>query len=82
MFTPHYEAVRKRLVAMRERAGLTQRDLAGRLKKPRSFVSRIEQGERRLDLLEFYRVCLACKASPSRETSGLIGNFRKLDRKK
>jgi ppGpp synthetase/RelA/SpoT-type nucleotidyltranferase len=32
-------------------------DLAERLKKPQSFVSKYESGERRLDLVELNEVC-------------------------
>ena len=53
----------KRLVALlrqiRRDAGLTQTDLAKRLREPQAFVSRYETGERRLDLLELKEVCRA-----------------------
>lgn len=41
----------------RERQGLTQAELASRLGKPQSFVSKYESGERRLDVVEFVSVC-------------------------
>lgn len=40
-------------------AGLTQVDVAKRLRQPQAFVSRYETGERRLDLLELRQVCRA-----------------------
>jgi transcriptional regulator with XRE-family HTH domain len=46
------------LVAARRDAGLTQAQVAGMLHKPQSYVSKIESGERRLDvaeLIEFLR---------------------------
>lgn len=52
---PHkaeYEAFLKRLVQAREEAGLNQSQAAERLGKPRSFVSKCELGERRVDLVE------------------------------
>lgn len=52
------------LVDARREAGLTQRDLAQILKRPRSFVSRIETGERRLDVVEFVAVAKALKIDP------------------
>ena len=54
-----YRAVQEKLVAMRKAAGLSQRGLAARLGREYSFVWRIEHGERRLDVLEFFRVCNA-----------------------
>lgn len=52
---PHkveYEAFLKRLVRAREEAGLNQSQAAERLGKPRSFVSKCELGERRVDIVE------------------------------
>jgi transcriptional regulator with XRE-family HTH domain len=52
-FSPQYERFRELLVQARRDAGLTQRDLALRLQRPQSYVSKYENGERRLDLIEF-----------------------------
>ena len=49
---------------MRTNANLTQRDLAGRLKRPLNVVSRIESAQRRVDLLEWIALCEACDADP------------------
>jgi transcriptional regulator with XRE-family HTH domain len=61
-FTPAYAVLRQMLVAIRRAAGLSQRDLAARLKRERSFVARIEQGERRVDVIELMWICQACGA--------------------
>ncbi|WP_240633804.1 helix-turn-helix domain-containing protein [Caulobacter flavus] len=47
------------LVEKRKEAGLTQRELADRLGKPRSFVSKIEGRERRIDVVEFIAIAKA-----------------------
>jgi len=44
-FSPHYDIFKSKLVNMRKAAGLTQRQLAKKLKREHSFVSRIELGE-------------------------------------
>lgn len=44
---------------IRKEAGLRQTDLAKKLEKPQSYVSKYESGERRLDLLELEQVCQA-----------------------
>lgn len=46
------EALREALIAARKAAGLTQSDLAIRLKCHQSFVARIESGQRRIDVIE------------------------------
>lgn len=46
-------------------AALTQTDLAYRLQRPQSFVSKYESGERRLDVIEFIQVCEALGSSTS-----------------
>lgn len=51
------------LKEMRVEAGLSQVELARRLKSDQSFVSRFERGERRLDLIELTEICSACGMS-------------------
>ena len=62
--TPHYLAVRRKLVAMRKAAKLTHRQLGELLEREHSFVWRVEQGERRLDLVEFFWYCRALGHDP------------------
>ncbi len=57
--SPRSAALRTLLVQARQKAGLTQADLAGRLRRPQSFVSKVEAGERRLDFVEFLEVTQA-----------------------
>lgn len=57
------EVLRNLLRDMRIEAGLRQEDVAVRLGLPQSFVSKYESGERRLDVLELRRVCLAIGAT-------------------
>lgn len=44
---------------VRVEAGLTQEQLAEKLGRPQSFVSKFESGERRLDVLELRELCRA-----------------------
>lgn len=47
-----YQEFLRRLKAARIEAGLTQQEVAERLGKSQSFVSRSEKGERRIDVIE------------------------------
>lgn len=51
------------LRAARREAGMRQVDLANRLQRPQSYVSKYESGERRLDLLELKQICCALGTS-------------------
>ena len=79
-FTPLYGLLRKKLVEMRRAAGLTQRELALRLGREHSFVSRIELAERRLDVVEFFWVCQACSRDPLVVTAELYEDFARRER--
>jgi transcriptional regulator with XRE-family HTH domain len=61
-----YQTLRGLLVQERGAAGLSQLELAMRLGRPQSFVSKYERGERRLDLVEFLEVVRALRADPHR----------------
>lgn len=54
------------LVERRNAAGLAQSQLADRLGRPQSFVSKFERGERRLDVIEFLEVCRHLETDPYR----------------
>lgn len=60
-----YESLQKALVEARQSKGLTQTEIATRLGKPQSFVSKYESGERRLDVVEFLEVCQALSIKPN-----------------
>lgn len=72
MHDSRYASLRALLVAERERAGLTQVDVAGRLGKPQSYVSKYERGERRIDLVEFLDIGRALGADPAEIVQKLL----------
>ena len=61
-----YKKLRELLVAALGEADLTQVELSLRLKRPQSFVSKYERGERRLDVIEFGEVAHALGIDPIR----------------
>lgn len=48
-----------------KQAGLTQRELAERLRKPPSYVHKTEVAARRIDPLEFFAWCRECERDPA-----------------
>jgi ribosome-binding protein aMBF1 (putative translation factor) len=56
--SPRQVRLQQLLVSARVAAGLSQRELASRLRQPQSFVSRYETGERRLDLVELMELTM------------------------
>jgi len=56
-----YAAFRSRLVSARTEAGLSQQEVAERLGKPQSWVSKNESGERRVDVVELTKLARVLK---------------------
>lgn len=61
LYSPKQKAFLDLLRETRTKAGLRQEDVAKRLGKPQSFVSKYESGERRLDVLELREICAVSK---------------------
>ncbi len=76
--SPEYRLVLSKLVAMREKVGMTQRDLARELNREHSFVWRFETGKRRLDVVEFYWVCKALRQNAANVYRALSREFTAL----
>jgi len=64
LHTPEYDYFRFLLAEERAKKGLTQAEVSSRLGLPQSFVAKYEGGERRLDVVEFVRVCGALGVDP------------------
>jgi transcriptional regulator with XRE-family HTH domain len=62
--SPTYETAIRLLAEARREQGVSQRELATRLGKARSFVTKIETRERRLDFVEFVAVARALGLAP------------------
>ncbi len=55
IYTKEYNNVLKKIKKARFEAGLKQEEIAKKLSKPQSYVSKSESGERRLDITELKR---------------------------
>src|ERR1700681_3448139 len=51
------------MIRARKTAGLTQHQLAKRLRRPQSFVAKYEGGARRVDVVEFIVICKFIESS-------------------
>ena len=63
--TDDYATVVAAIVEARKAAGVTQVELAARISKPQSFISKIERRERRVDVLEFVTIARALGLRPA-----------------
>ncbi len=66
VFTAEYEEFLYSLISARKTVGMTQQEVADRLGKPQSFVSKYERRERRLDVVEFVTIAKAIGFDPCR----------------
>lgn len=56
IYSQSYRTLLARITQARKEAGISQAGLAERLGRPQSFVSKLESGERRIDVIEFLQV--------------------------
>ena len=64
IFSKRYRSLARQIVLARKRVGVTQAELARRLEKPQSYVSKSESGERRLDFVELVELAEALGLTP------------------
>jgi ribosome-binding protein aMBF1 (putative translation factor) len=57
--TERYSTLIQALIACRKEKGLSQTELARRVGRPQSYISKVENAERRLDVVEFLEICEA-----------------------
>ncbi len=72
IYSKKSEELQELLVKARLDAGLTQQQLAEKLGKHQSFVAKYENGERRLDLIEFLNIARELKINPLKIVKDLI----------
>ena len=60
-----YRVLRDHLLWARKRARLTQQVLAARIGRPQSYISAVETGQQRLDIIEFIHLVHALGLDPA-----------------
>ena len=65
LHSPRHELLRAFLIEKRKAAGLTQAAVAERLKIHRTYVTDIERGERRVDVVELFALAEAIGFDPA-----------------
>ena len=78
VFTPAYRLLMQSLIQARHSSHLTQVDLAQKLKKPQSYVSKYESGERRLDVVEVLDILKALNKKTARFFADLDSQITKI----
>jgi len=76
-YSDAYQSAMRSLRTARQRAGLSQAVLAKRLRRPQTFVSKYELGERRLDVVEFAAAAMAIGVDPLPMFRELVKQLRK-----
>ena len=76
IFTQRHQEFIAFIASVRKATDITQVELAVRLGKPQSFVSKVERGERRLDVIEFCQVAEALGHDPAKLLSRFLGKAR------
>jgi len=79
IYTRQAECLRETIVEIRRKAGLSQRQLAEKLGRERNLVGRLEVGQRRLDVVEFYAICGACGADQKKVIRSLWDKFEQIE---
>ncbi len=64
VFSGHHKFLVETLIAARQRSGQTQHQLAARIGKDQSYISIIENSQRRVDVLEFFALATAMGEDP------------------
>lgn len=74
-FTAAHSALVNALAQTRRDMKLQQAELAAKLGKDQSYISNIERGQRRVDVVEFYAIARAMDVDPIALFSEIVAKF-------
>ncbi|WP_148242873.1 helix-turn-helix domain-containing protein [Enterobacter asburiae] len=73
VYSDEYQRVISALKKARKENGITQAQLADALGKPQSFIAKVENGERRLDVVEFVHLAKLVGLEPFNVLNDIFG---------
>ena len=76
IFTSNYQLLLKLLISARKKAKITQQELAKKLGKNQSYISKYENSERRLDLVEVITITKAIGINPTEMLENLLKEWK------
>ena len=72
LHTNEYSEFVALLIEARKNSGKTQQQVADQLGKPQSYVAKVENNERRMDIVEFITYANALESNPAKLFDGLL----------
>ena len=74
-FSDAHQILVEQLTAARKQAGMKQEELAALIGKDQSYVSNIERGQRRVDVLEFVTISRLLKVDPVKMLADIVSKL-------
>lgn len=81
VYSEEYQLVITALKNARKARGITQAQLAEALGKPQSFIAKVENGERRLDVVEFVYLARLVELEPEYVITRVNDYINKISKK-
>ncbi|MCA5929488.1 helix-turn-helix domain-containing protein [Pectobacterium versatile] len=78
VYSDEYQIVIKALREARIAKGITQGNLALALERPQSFIANVENGERRLDIVEFIHIARLLSLDPASIIAKIPAKYKAL----
>lgn len=76
IFTNNYQLLLQLLVTARKKSGITQQQLAKKLGKNQSYISKYENAERRLDIIEVIAISKAINFNPVELMNDMLKSWK------
>jgi len=64
IYTKVHKSLVKKLIRARKEVQLTQKDVAKKLRKTQSYISKLESGQRRIDIVQIKELAAIYKKNP------------------